>query len=212
MITVISGTNRTGSVSAQVAAFVAEAYVDLAELPLETLSPDAYVEKPARVLEFIDQILASSGLVVIVPEYNGSMPGVLKLFIDMLPFPESFEERPVSYVGLAAGQFGGLRPRGASSAGLRLPQRSQLSPSRLHPRRRVLEELHALLRVDGRLAVHWQADHHEVAVLEPQALITGGAETEQGIVPVMHADHAFFSQCSHGVFSLSGIGRVDQFE
>ena len=119
MITVISGTNRTGSVTAQVAAFVAEAYVDLgaevgsldlAELPLETLSPNAYVEKPARVLEFIDQILASSGLVVIVPEYNGSMPGVLKLFIDMLPFPESFEDRPVSYVGLAAGQFGGLRP------------------------------------------------------------------------------------------------------
>ena len=119
MITVISGTNRTGSVSAQVAAFMAEAYadlgaevgiLDLAELPLETLAPDAYVEKPARVLEFIDQILASSGLVVIVPEYNGSMPGVLKLFIDMLPFPESFEDRPVSYVGLAAGQFGGLRP------------------------------------------------------------------------------------------------------
>ena len=119
MITVISGTNRTGSVSAQVAAFIAEAYadlgakvgiLDLAELPLETLAPDAYVEKPARVLEFIDQILASSGLVVIVPEYNGSMPGVLKLFIDMLPFPESFEDRPVSYVGLAAGQFGGLRP------------------------------------------------------------------------------------------------------
>lgn len=119
MITVISGTNRTESVSAQVAVFVAEAYadlgaevgiLDLAELPIETLSPDAYVEKPARVLEFIDQILASSGLVVIVPEYNGSMPGVLKLFIDMLPFPESFEDRPVSYVGLAAGQFGGLRP------------------------------------------------------------------------------------------------------
>ena len=29
MITVISGTNRTGSVSAQVAAFVAETYADL---------------------------------------------------------------------------------------------------------------------------------------------------------------------------------------
>ena len=119
MITVISGTNRRGGVSAQISAFVAEIYaslgadvdlLDLAELPLETLSPDAYVEKPPRVLDFIDQILASSGLVVIVPEYNGSMPGVLKLFIDMLPFPESFEDRPVSYIGLAAGQFGGLRP------------------------------------------------------------------------------------------------------
>jgi chromate reductase len=27
-----------------------------------------------------------------------------------LPFPESFEDRPVSYIGISAGQFGGLRP------------------------------------------------------------------------------------------------------
>ena len=119
MITIIVGTNRAGSVTAQVAAFVASVYdelsitnqvLDIAELPPETFSPEAYVEKPARVVEFTDHILSSSGLVVITPEYNGSMAGALKLFIDMLPFPESFEDRPVSYVGLAAGQFGGLRP------------------------------------------------------------------------------------------------------
>ncbi len=119
MITIIVGTNRAGSVSAQVAAFVATIYdelgaknkiLDIAELPPETFSPQAYTEKPARVVEFIEHILASSGLVVIAPEYNGSMSGALKLFIDMLPFPESFEDRPISYVGIASGQFGGLRP------------------------------------------------------------------------------------------------------
>jgi chromate reductase, NAD(P)H dehydrogenase (quinone) len=119
MITIIVGTNRTGSVSAQVAAFVAKVYdglginnrvLDIADLPPETFSPNAYAEKPPRVVEFTEQILASSGLFVITPEYNGSMSGALKLFIDMLPFPESFEDRPVSYIGISAGQFGGLRP------------------------------------------------------------------------------------------------------
>ena len=118
MITIIIGTNRTGSVSAQVAAFVAKVYdelginnrvLDIADLPPETFSPNAYVEKPPRVVEFTEQILASSGLFVITPEYNGSMSGALKLFIDMLPFPESFEDRPVSYIGISTGQFGGLR-------------------------------------------------------------------------------------------------------
>jgi chromate reductase len=37
------------------------------------------------------------------------MAGALKLFIDLLPYPESFEGRPVCYVGLASGQFGALR-------------------------------------------------------------------------------------------------------
>ncbi|MBU62622.1 MAG: hypothetical protein CMI26_08980 [Opitutae bacterium] len=119
MITIIVGTNRAGSVSAQVADFVAKVYdelginnrvLDIADLPPETFSPNAYVEKPPRVVEFTEQILSSSGLFVITPEYNGSMPGALKLFIDMLPFPESFEDRPVSYIGISAGQFGGLRP------------------------------------------------------------------------------------------------------
>jgi chromate reductase len=47
---------------------------------------------------------------VVMPEYNGGMPGVLKYFIDMLEFPESFERRPVCFIGLAAGVWGALRP------------------------------------------------------------------------------------------------------
>jgi len=46
---------------------------------------------------------------MIIPEYNGSMPGALKLFIDHWKFPDSFERRPVCFVGLG-GRFGGLRP------------------------------------------------------------------------------------------------------
>ncbi len=119
MISLIAGTNRRGSLSAVTAHLIAEIYqklgvehkvLELSDLPLETFSPDAYREKPPKVQEFTQDILRSSGLVIVTPEYNGSMTGALKLFIDLLPYPESFEGRPVCYVGIASGQFGALRP------------------------------------------------------------------------------------------------------
>lgn len=84
--------------------------LDLAEMPPEIFSPSSYASKPAGFSRFTDAILGADGLVVVTPEYNGSLPGVLKYFIDMLPFPESFERRPVCFVGLSAGIWGALRP------------------------------------------------------------------------------------------------------
>jgi len=84
--------------------------LDLADMSAEIFSPTSYAEKPAGFAKFTDAILASDGLVIVTPEYNGSVPGVLKYFIDMLPFPESFERRPVCFVGLSAGIWGALRP------------------------------------------------------------------------------------------------------
>ena len=119
MITIISGTNRPGSNTRKVAAKVETIYktldvevqvLDLVELPPELFAPEAYGAKPASFTKFTDAVLASSGLVVVTPEYNGGLPGILKYFIDMLPFPASFEHRPVAFVGLAAGIWGALRP------------------------------------------------------------------------------------------------------
>jgi NAD(P)H-dependent FMN reductase len=119
MITIISGTNRPGSNTRKVTGQVEVIYqslgvafevLDLAQLPPEIFSASAYGEKPAAFKKFADAILGADGLVVVTPEYNGSLPGILKYFIDMLPFPESFEHRPVCFVGLAAGVWGALRP------------------------------------------------------------------------------------------------------
>lgn len=119
MIVIISGTNRPGSNTRKVTAHIESVYtalgvplavLDLAQLPPEIIAPSAYAEKPAGVAKFTSAILAADGLVVVTPEYNGGIPGILKLFIDMLPFPESFEQRPVCFVGLAAGIWGALRP------------------------------------------------------------------------------------------------------
>jgi len=119
MIVIISGTNRPGSNTRKVTAHVEAIYkslkvqtqlLDLADMPAEIFSPRSYAEKPASFSKFTDAILAAEGVVIVSPEYNGGIPGVLKYFIDMLPFPESFEHRPVCFVGLAAGIWGALRP------------------------------------------------------------------------------------------------------
>src|SRR5436190_4905633 len=119
MITLIVGTNRPGSNSRKVAAQLEEIYaelkvplqvLDLAQLPPEIFSPTAYGEKPKSFLPFSDGILNSDGVHIVTPEYNGGLPGVLKYFIDMLKFPESFIQRPVCFTGLAAGMWGALRP------------------------------------------------------------------------------------------------------
>jgi chromate reductase len=118
-IVVLCGTNRPGAQTRRLAAHVHASYaavegveaqlLDLADLPLELLAPGSYAQKPAGFQAFAEAVLKADGLVVLSPEYNGSFPGVLKLFIDMLPFPVAFERRPVAFIGLAAGRWGALR-------------------------------------------------------------------------------------------------------
>lgn len=119
MINLIVGTNRPGSNTRKVSMQVEEIYrklgvllnvLDLADLPQEVYLPSAYSVKPAAFKKFSDAVVNAHGLIVVTPEYNGSMPGVLKYFIDMLKFPESFCKRPVCFVGLSAGIWGALRP------------------------------------------------------------------------------------------------------
>lgn len=118
-VVVISGTNRPGAQTRRLAGHVQASYaavegvdaqlLDLGALPIELLAPGAYAQKPAAFAPFAEAVLGADGLVVLSPEYNGSYPGVLKLFIDMLPFPVAFERRPVAFIGLAAGRWGALR-------------------------------------------------------------------------------------------------------
>ena len=119
MVAIIAGTNRPDSNTRKVAGQIQEIYssvgaetklLNLAKLPPEIFHPGSYENKPESFGEFTETVLSSQGLVVVTPEYNGGMPGILKYFIDMLPFPESFENRPVCFVGIAAGMWGALRP------------------------------------------------------------------------------------------------------
>jgi chromate reductase, NAD(P)H dehydrogenase (quinone) len=154
MITLLVGTNRPESNTRKVADQIEEIYrelkvpvakLDLAGLPGEIFDPGSYAEKPASFRPFSEGILRASGLVVVTPEYNGSVPGVLKYFIDMLKFPESFERRPVCFVGLGAGMWGALRP---------VEQLQMIFGYRnafLYPERVFLPKIDELLGSDGRL-------------------------------------------------------------
>lgn len=167
MITLVIGTNRPGSNTRKVARHVEEIYaalkaplhvLDLAQLPQEIFSPTSYSEKPKSFHPFADAVLKSSGLVVVTPEYNGSVPGVLKYFIDMLKFPESFEKRPVCFVGLSAGIWGALRP---------IEQLQQIFGYRnafIYPVRVFLPGINGLLDDNGRLT-----DPELLARLQSQA-------------------------------------------
>ncbi len=154
MITLLVGTNRPGSSTRLVARQIEELYgdlqhtvrvLDLAQLPAEAFAPAAYAEKPAGFAPFADAVLHSSGLHVVTPEYNGSMPGVLKYFIDLLKFPESFERRPVCFTGLAAGTWGALRPVE------QLQQVFSYRNAHIYPERVFIPGIGGQLGADGRL-------------------------------------------------------------
>ncbi len=117
---IISGTNRPGSRTLQVSQILKRLYkehgeeveiIDLSLLDFGSLHGAHYgsSELPMGVQEAVNKVNGSDGLIIVCPEYNGSMPGVLKYFIDFWKYPVSFENRPVCFVGLG-GNFGALRP------------------------------------------------------------------------------------------------------
>src|SRR5699024_10868658 len=59
--------------------------------------------------EFVKPLQRADGVVMVCPEYNGGYPGILKLFIDYLPYPNSLNRKPICFIGQATGAFGGLR-------------------------------------------------------------------------------------------------------
>lgn len=124
MIVVIAGTNRLHSVTGKVARSVVKIYerlgrncllLDLADIPPHCWNRENYSddlsEKPSEFHPFVRLVEEAAGLVVISPEYNGGVPGSLKLFIDLLPNRDTnLVARPVCFIGVAAGEWGGLRP------------------------------------------------------------------------------------------------------
>jgi chromate reductase len=67
---------------------------------------------PQRVKEFKDKIRAADALLIATPEYNYSIPGVLKNAIDCASRPKAdtpLEGKPVAIMSASTGRFGGAR-------------------------------------------------------------------------------------------------------
>lgn len=119
MIYIISGTNRKDSKTFETAKIVQKEFktlgqetliINLCDLPLETLHTANYGKSvPPMIADVVQNLNKSDGIFIVTPEYNGSFPGILKYFIDYFSYPETFEYRPVAFVGLGW-RWGGLRP------------------------------------------------------------------------------------------------------
>ncbi|HEX8341833.1 MAG TPA: NAD(P)H-dependent oxidoreductase [Tepidisphaeraceae bacterium] len=154
MILIIAGTNRPGSSTFKIATVLQAHYAaagieseiySLTEMPPELFAPTSYAQKPEAWLAVQRRVLDAAGLHVITPEYNGSFAGVLKYFIDMLKFPESFEHKPVAFTGVASGIWGGLR------AVEQLQMVFGYRNAHVYPDRVFIPALHTRLNDDGHL-------------------------------------------------------------
>ncbi|HEV8452030.1 MAG TPA: NAD(P)H-dependent oxidoreductase [Gaiellales bacterium] len=68
-------------------------------------------ESPAAVRELREQIEAADAVLIATPEYNGSIPGVLKNALDWVstPFPDNvLRGKPVAVIGASTGGYGGM--------------------------------------------------------------------------------------------------------
>lgn len=111
---IVCGTNRNDSVSFQIALIyqdllrekgITSQLLDLKELPAD-FAYTALYEKAGTNPQFNhyrDVMEKADKFVFIVPEYNGSFPGILKTFIDGLKYPATFRDKKCAMVGLSSG-------------------------------------------------------------------------------------------------------------
>jgi len=115
----ISGSLRRGSFNTALLRAAAPLMPDDAELVIESIaevplynfdveSSDGIPDPVARLQDALEEC---DGLLLSTPEYNNSMPGVLKNTIDWLSrppddIPRVFGELPVALMGASAGAYG----------------------------------------------------------------------------------------------------------
>lgn len=117
MITIIVGTNRKESISQKIAMQYADVLeeknvkytiLNLRELPSDYLASALY-ENVGKNKEFnlVRNLMnRSEKFVFVIPEYNGSFPGVLKAFIDGLDRAKALTDKKCALIGLSAGDQG----------------------------------------------------------------------------------------------------------
>lgn len=125
MITIIACTNRFDSNSRAIATHYSNALqsltndrvelLDLADIPMTSYTNDMYDVNALsdQLIGIQDEMIRpAEKFIFIVPEYNGGMPGVLKLFIDALSLRESnesFDMKKACLTGVSSGRAGNLR-------------------------------------------------------------------------------------------------------
>lgn len=69
-------------------------------------------EDPEIVTDAKNKIKSADAILIATPEYNNSIPGVLKNFIDWISYPNDenpFDNKPMAIMSASTGIFGGAR-------------------------------------------------------------------------------------------------------
>lgn len=117
MVAIIAGTNRKDSYSIKTANYYSSIFnaknvdnwvIDLGKLPQDFVFSALYHNRGKNELfnEFEREIKIADRYVFVIPEYNGSFPGVLKAFIDGLDYPSPFKGKKAALIGISAGNQG----------------------------------------------------------------------------------------------------------
>lgn len=119
LVLVLLGSLRKESINRQLAELATEVAPEgvrvelfdrIGELPFYNEDVDGDdVAEPVRALR--DVAAKANATLVVTPEYNGSIPGVLKNAIDWLSRPwgnSALKDKPAAVVGAALGQYGGV--------------------------------------------------------------------------------------------------------
>jgi len=116
-IVVIVGSLRKESFTLKIANALAKLAPDTVKLDVVTLhglsffNQDLEATPPADWLAFREKIQKSAGVVFVTPEYNRSIPGVLKNAIDVASRPygkSSFLGKPTGIISNSPGPLGGV--------------------------------------------------------------------------------------------------------
>jgi len=117
-ILAFAGSLRKGSYNkalVRAAVEVAPANVAIEVFDLEGIPPfnqDDQNSPPAVVVEFKEKIRSADALLIATPEYNYSIPGILKNAIDWASRPfvgNPLTGKPVAIMSASVGKFGGAR-------------------------------------------------------------------------------------------------------
>jgi NAD(P)H-dependent FMN reductase len=111
MYTIISGTNRTGSYTEKVAieyqTILAQKNIDAQILTLKGID---LLQRSPEILKIEEEILIPTDkFIFIIPEYNGSYPGVLKALIDFSDIRKVWQFKKALLTGVATGRAGNVR-------------------------------------------------------------------------------------------------------
>src|SRR4051812_38655333 len=111
MITVISGTNRADSMTLRTANIYCRLLSEKAQdVRLLSLENKQVWERGAAMLALEQQyLIPAERFIFIMPEYNASFPGILKLMIDNSDIKKCWWYKKAALVGISDGRAGNLR-------------------------------------------------------------------------------------------------------